>query len=142
MNAVQGLLSLVGRVMLASIFLIALRHHFVDFDRINQLLADKHIPAPKVANVLAIAFMAIGGLSIVLGFKARIGALLLFVFLGLAGYYIHDFWHLSAGLDREDALVQFLKNMALMGAMLFIVANGPGAWSLDYCLAKTPPPGD
>jgi len=128
--------------MLASIFLVALRHHFSDFDRINQLLTNKGIPAPKVIHPLAIGCMAIGGLSLVLGYKARFGAFLLFVFLGLAGYYIHDFWHLASSMDREDALAQFLKNLALMGAMLFIMANGPGAWSLDCCLAKTPPAAD
>src|SRR6478672_637251 len=119
MNALRGFLSLLGRVMLASIFLVALRHHFSDFDRINQLLTNKGIPAPKVIHPLAIGCMAIGGLSLVLGYKARFGAFLLFVFLGLAGYYIHDFWHLASSMDREDALAQFLKNLALMGAMLF-----------------------
>jgi putative oxidoreductase len=142
MNALQGFLSLLGRVLLASIFFVALRHHFTDFDRINELLTTKGIPAPKVIHPLAIGFMSLGAISIVLGYKARIGAFLLFVFLGVAGYYFHDFWHLAASMDREDALTQFLKNLALMGAMLFIMANGPGAWSLDCCLAKTPPPGD
>jgi putative oxidoreductase len=139
MNAIQGFLSLLGRVLLASIFLIALRHHLMQFAQINQALTEKHIPGPAVVHVLAIGFMAIGGISLILGYKARFGAVLLLVFLGVAGYYFHNFWRFSPGLDREDALSQFLKNIALMGAMLFIVANGPGAWSLDECLKKTPP---
>ena len=67
---------------------------------------------------------------------ARIGATLLLVFLVLATYYFHDFWTFE-GQDQQMQMIQFMKNMALMGAMLFIIANGPGPWSLDNRKSST-----
>jgi putative oxidoreductase len=89
-------------------------------------------------------FLIGGSLSIILGFKARLGAGLLLVFLVLATYFFHDFWTwpenamwvLSLNSDvqmpvQQIEMISFMKNMALMGAMLFIMSNGSGPWSLD-----------
>jgi putative oxidoreductase len=79
----------------------------------------------------AIAFLLVGGASVVLGLYARFGALLLLVFLVLATYYFHGFWRLEDAQAQQEQTIQFMKNLSMMGAMLFIIANGPGAWSLD-----------
>jgi putative oxidoreductase len=52
------------------------------------------------------------------------------VFLVLATYYFHAFWNLE-GQQAQMQQIQFMKNLALMGAMLFVIANGPGKMSLD-----------
>ena len=70
-------------------------------------------------------------LSVILGYKARIGADLLLGFLVLATYYFHDFWTLSDPQARQEQMIQFMKNLGLIGAMLLIVANGTGPMSLD-----------
>lgn len=133
MNVVQGVVSLLGRVLLAAIFLSsAVMSHIPKFNDITNMLAAKGIPAPAVANGIAIALMLLGGVSLVLGYKARLGAAMLLVFLVLAAYYFHDFWHYQ-GNDAEQQMIHFMKNVAMMGAMLVIIANGPGAWSLDRC---------
>jgi len=77
------------------------------------------------------ACMVIGSISVLTGFKTRIGAALLV----LATYYFHDFWNMPA--ERKGLeLTQFMKNASLIGTMLFLIANGPGPGSLDELLAR------
>jgi putative oxidoreductase len=88
------------------------------------------VPAPQLLLVGAVVFLVVGSLSIIVGYEARIGAGLLLVFLILASYYFHAFWKLK-GQAQQDQMIQFLKNLSMMGAMFFIVANGAGSWSVD-----------
>jgi putative oxidoreductase len=76
----------------------------------------------------------LGSVSVILGFKARIGAGLLLVFLVLATYYFHAFWNLE-GQEQQMQMIQFMKNLSMAGAMLFIMANGPGPMSIDNRVA-------
>jgi len=55
---------------------------------------------------------------------------LLLVFLVLATYFFHNFWKLT-GKEQQEQMIEFLKNLGLMGAMLLVIANGPGPLSLD-----------
>src|SRR5204863_307707 len=89
------MLDISGRdVLLAAIFLAsAVMNHIPKFADITNALAAKGIPAPAVANAIAIALMLLGGVSLVIGYKARLGATMLLVFLVLAAYFFHDFWH-------------------------------------------------
>ena len=83
----------------------------------------------------AIVFLVVGSLSVIVGFKARVGAALLLTFLVLASYYFHPFWKLE-GQAQQEQMIQFMKNLSMMGAMLFIVANGSGPMSVDSWLHK------
>jgi putative oxidoreductase len=125
------MVSLVGRIMLCTIFLLsALANKIPNFRGVASVMAKEGIPAPQFMLVGAIVFLIAGSLSIVLGFKARFGAVLLLAFLILATYFFHDFWTME-GKDQQEQMIQFMKNLGLMGAMLLIIANGSGAWSLD-----------
>ncbi len=86
----------------------------------------------------AIAFLIAGSLSIIVGFRTRIGAGLLAVFLVAATYYFHDFWNFT-GSEQQQQMIQFMKNLSLLGAMLFLMANGPGPASLDNRARTTLP---
>jgi putative oxidoreductase len=131
MYAIRGLLSLLARVMIAAIFVMSAAGnkipHFAD---VAKMMEGKGIPQPKILLAGAIAFLLLGGVSLVLGYRARLGALLLLVFLGAATYYFHDFWKLPPEQQKPE-LIQFMKNLALMGTMVFFLANGAGPWSLD-----------
>jgi putative oxidoreductase len=127
----QGLASVVGRIMIATIFLLsAVGNKIPQFDAIAGYMASEGVPAPQVMLAGAIAFLIVGSVSVVLGFHARFGATLLLIFLVLATYYFHDFWKFE-GAERQNQMIQFMKNLSMMGAMVFVVANGPGAFSLD-----------
>jgi putative oxidoreductase len=144
-NPLRGIGTVLGRVMLALIFLMsAIGNKIPNFNDVAGYMASEGVPFPQVMLVGAIVFLIGGSLSIILGFKARLGAGLLLVFLVLATYFFHDFWTwpenamwvLSLNSDvqmpvQQIEMISFMKNMALMGAMLFIMSNGSGPWSLD-----------
>jgi putative oxidoreductase len=136
MGVIQGLLALLGRLMIAAIFLMsAVGNKIPKFNDVAGYMAAEGVPQPKILLAGAIAFLILGALSLVLGYKARLGALLLLVFLAAATYYFHDFW--KAPQDQQQTeMIQFMKNLALMGTMVFIMANGAGPWSLDAAAAS------
>jgi putative oxidoreductase len=74
--------------------------------------------------------------SVILGYKARIGAVLLLIFLALATFYFHNFWSLTDPKTQQEQMIQAMKNASMMGAMLFLIGNGSGAWSLDRHLNR------
>ncbi len=150
-TSLQGVLTVIARVLLALIFLMsALANKIPNFSEVASLMESKGVPAPQFMLVGATAFLLLGSLSIMTGFKARIGASLLLVFLVLATYYFHNFWIwapeamwvLSSNPDvkmpvAQVEMISFMKNLALMGAMLFIMANGAGPMSVDARLAAS-----
>ena len=131
-RTLQGVLAVIGRVMLCTIFFMsAVGNKIPNFNKVAELMASKHIPAPQIMLVGAIVFLIAGSLSVILGYKARIGATLLLIFLVLATYYFHDFWHATDDKEKQELMIQFMKNLGLMGAMVLIIANGTGPMSLD-----------
>lgn len=126
----MAILSLLGRIMIAGIFLMsAVGNKIPNFSGVTQYMAAEGVPMPKVMLAGAIAFLIAGSLSIITGYYARIGAGLLLIFLILATYFFHDFWTFE-GDARQQQMIQFLKNVSLMGTMVFVMANGSGAMSL------------
>ncbi len=120
--------------MLCAIFLIAaVAGKIPNFDDTVARMAAEGIPSPRIMLMGAIGFLILGSLSVVLGFKARFGALLLFAFLAVTTYYFHDFWNMefTDSEQTSNELMHFMKNLAIGGALLIIVANGSGNWSLD-----------
>jgi putative oxidoreductase len=71
-----------------------------------------------------------GGLSILLGCWARLGALALFLLLIPTTLIFHDFWAYE-GMDRMNQMQHFMKNLTIMGGLLMVVGLGPGSFSVD-----------
>lgn len=132
-NQVRVILNILGRIMLATIFLMsAVGNKIPNFGNVAAYMTSEGVPASQFMLVGAILFLILGSLSIILGFKTRIGAGLLIVFLALATYYFHDFWTFAPdSKDFEMQMIQFMKNLGLAGAMLMLIANGAGPGSLD-----------
>ena len=131
MGFIRALIAFSGRALLVAIFFAgALVNLIPEFNDMVTLLAAEGVPEPRWALIGAIACMLIGGVSVLLGFWARLGALLLAIFLVATNYYIHDFWHFE-GDRHQGEMIHFMKNAALLGAMVFIIGNGPGPGSVD-----------
>jgi putative oxidoreductase len=129
---VQGIVAVLGRILLCTMFLLsAMGNKIPNFQAVANSMAKEGVPAPRIMLAGAIVFLIAGSVSIILGYQARIGAALLLVFLVLATYYFHDFWTLSDPQAQQEQMIQFLKNLGLMGAMLLVIANGTGPMSLD-----------
>ena len=134
-NLVQGISTVLGRIMIATIFLMsAVGNKIPNFNKVAGYMASEGVPMPQFMLVGAIVFLIAGSLSIIVGFKARIGAALLLVFLVLATYFFHDFWTFENAQAKQDQMIQFMKNLALMGTMVFLMTNGSGRMSLDNIL--------
>ena len=136
-NQVRAIVNIGGRIMLATVFLMsAVGNKIPNFGKVADYMTAQGVPAAQVMLVGAIVFLIVGSLSIILGFKTRIGAGLLIVFLALATYYFHDFWTFAPdSQDFQMQMIQFLKNLGLAGAMVILIANGAGPGSLDNRLA-------
>ena len=131
----QAVASLFGRLMVATIFLMsAVGNKIPNFNDVAGYMASEGVPMPQVALAGAIVFLIAGSLSVIAGFKIRFGAALLLVFLVLATYFFHDFWKFE-GQEQQIQMIQFMKNLSLMGTMVFLMANGAGAMSVDANLA-------
>src|SRR6516162_336642 len=136
MQALRGFTTVLGRVSLTTIFFLsAVGNKIPNFSQIANVMGAVGMPAPQLMLVGAIVFLIAGSLSVILGYRARIGAGLLLTFLVLASYYFHAFWTLE-GQAQQEQMIQFMKNLSIMGAMLFIIANGSGPMSLDCLLEK------
>jgi putative oxidoreductase len=131
-----GPLAVLGRLLLCTIFLMAaVGNKIPQFNAVAQVMESAGMPAPQLMLVGAIVFLIVGSVSVIVGFHARVGAALLLTFLILASYYFHPFWKLE-GQAQQEQMIQFMKNLSMMGAMLFLMANGSGPMSLDSLLAK------
>jgi putative oxidoreductase len=128
---VRGPLTVVSRLLLCTIFFMAaVGNKIPHFSAVAKVMESVGVPAPEFMLVGAIVFLIAGSLSVIVGYKAQFGAFLLLTFLVLASYYFHPFWKLE-GQAQQEQMIHFMKNLSMMGAMLFIIANGSGPMSLD-----------
>ncbi len=119
-----------GRCMVALIFLLSGIGKISAFQGTAGYIASKGVPMAEVALVITIAIEIGGALMLILGWKARLGAAALFLWLIPVSLMIHNFWDMS-GQEYMINRIMFLKNVAIMGAMLYIMAYGSGRYSLD-----------
>lgn len=123
-------LSLVGRVMLAALFLPAGLSKISGFAGTVGYIGSVGLPLPHVAAALAIAVEVGGGLALLAGWGTRFAALALAAFTLVASLAFHNFWAMPADQAMMQQLM-FFKNLAVVGGLLVLAAHGAGAWSLD-----------
>ncbi len=125
----NGLL-LIGRIILGGFFIYSGINHFVGFGMMTQYAKMKGVPFPSVAQALTGLMLLFGGISIVLGIYPLVGILLLVAFLIPVTLMMHNFWSIKDPQLRMADKANFLKNMALVGAILMLIAI-PSPWSLS-----------
>ena len=133
-NIVVGVLGVIGRILLCTVFLAAAMGYTApNVQRLAQTIAAKAAVAPIWILVSAIVVLAVGCVFVVVGYRARFGALALLTFLMLTTYLFHGFtfWNVVNAQARHDHIIFLVMNLSLMGAMLLIVVNGAGQMSLD-----------
>jgi putative oxidoreductase len=127
--SVGSFITLTGRILFSAIFIMS---GFLHFSRQEVAYATQSgvpmagllVPA---SGVLALA----GGLSILLGFRAKIGAWLLVLFLVPVTLMMHNFWAAKDPMMAQMQMAMFLKNMTMLGGALLISQLGAGSLSLD-----------
>jgi putative oxidoreductase len=125
-----NLAALVGRILLALMFVLAGFNKIGGFEGTVGYIASKGLPLPGMLAVLTIALEIGAGLALMAGFRARWAALALAAFTVLASVIFHNYWAMPAEQQMVQMLM-FMKNLSVTGGLLLVFALGAGGWSLD-----------
>lgn len=129
-----GPIVLLGRILFALIFILSSINHFNGQDLGYAVRA--HLPMAKLLVPLAGVLILIGGISVLLGFKAKMGAWLIVIFLVLVTPVMHNFWAVKDPVMHGMQMANFMRNLSLLGAALLIAYFGAGPWSIDHAGRK------
>jgi len=114
----------VGRVLLSLIFILSGLGKIPHFHDVAGMMAGKGIPLAGVALAITLLIEIGGGLLLLTGFKAKYAALVIFLWLIPVTLVFHHFWGIPAE-QQQDQMVNFLKNVAIMGGLLIVVYASP-----------------
>ncbi len=129
----------IGRLLLSLIFILSGLMKIPGWDQTSEYMAAKGLPLVPVLLAGTIAIEILGGLSVLLGYRARVGALVLALWLIPVTLIFHNFWAVADAMQQRAEMANFLKNLALIGALLFLSARGAGEPSLDARAAQAKP---
>ena len=118
----EDVLALAGRLLLAVIFLASAFGKITNFDGTLKFMEAHGMPMTALLCACAIALEALGAITLILGYLTRWGAAALIGFLVTATWIFHS---------TPDQRIALLKNLAIMGGLLQVMAFGPGEFSLD-----------
>jgi putative oxidoreductase len=130
MNALTRYTPLLGRILLALIFVSAGYGKIRGFDGTVGYIASQGVPLPTLAAIGAIVIELGGGLLLIAGWKARWAAAAMAVFTVIAAVIFHAFWAAPADQAMNQS-IHFWKNIAIMGGLLYVVAYGSGPVSIE-----------
>jgi putative oxidoreductase len=117
-------LLVLGRVLLSAIFILSGVGKIPHFTDIAGMMASKGIPLATVALVITLLIEIGGGLMVLTGFKARYAALVIALWLVPVTLVFHHFWGIPEAA-KQDQMVNFLKNVAIMGGLLILAYASP-----------------
>ena len=122
-NTQQNLLDFAGRVLISAIFLVSGLGKIAGYDGAQGYMAAMGVPGALLPLVIA---LEVGGsIAIILGYRTRLAA------FRLAGFCIVSALIFHRALGDQVQFIMFMKNLAIAGGFLLLVARGPGEWSLD-----------
>lgn len=126
----QSIGTVAGRVLLSLIFLMSGVGKIFDLENTKKYMEAKGMTNVAFFLTMAILFEIAGAVLVMVGYKARLGALLLIAFLIPATVIFHDFW---AFPDQQPPIemIMFMKNLSILGGLLIVLARGPGPMSID-----------
>ncbi len=122
---------LAGRSLLSLIFVLSGLMKLSTFSHsLEYLHSNGIVHGASFFLAVALVIEILGGFMLMTGTVARIAGLILFLYLIPVTLIFHDFWNYT-GADHQMQMINFLKNLAIMGGLLSITASGPGRYSVD-----------
>jgi putative oxidoreductase len=121
----------IGRFLIAILFLMAGISKIPGWDGTAAYMASKGVPMVGVALAITVAVEILASIMIIVGFKARYAAAAILIWLIPVTFMMHDFWNVADAMQQRMQMIMFNKNVAIMGALLLIMAFGPGPKSID-----------
>jgi putative oxidoreductase len=135
LNPAQNALALIGRILLAIVFVPAGFSKIGGFEGTVGYIASAGLPAATLGAVIAIVVELGAGLALLAGLKTRWAALALALFTLAAAVFFHAYWAMPADKAYMQQLM-FFKNIGIAGGLFALTAFGGGAWSVDAKLAR------
>ncbi|HEY6239761.1 MAG TPA: DoxX family protein [Burkholderiales bacterium] len=131
MNAMtQSLTLLIGRVLVGSLFLVAGIRHFMFYAGSVGYFTKLGFPAPEAMVWLSIIIHIVGGILLIVGWRTQWASWVLLALVVIATAMAHRFWQFDAA-QYVNQLNHFLKNLAIIGGLLYVITFGAGAMSAD-----------
>jgi putative oxidoreductase len=121
---------LAGRILISLIFLMSGLGKVFQFDGQVGYAASQGVPMASAAIAVSAVIEIAAALMIILGYKARLGAAALFLWMIPVNLMMHAFWGIADQTWHQIHMIMFMKNLAMMGGMLFIISFGSGPKSL------------
>lgn len=125
MNNTRAFATLLGRVLMAIIFLEAGIGKIAAYAGTEQYIASLGVPLPGIALPLVILWELAGGVGLLVGLFTRPVALSLAAFCMITAFLVH--FHPGDQMQ----MINFMKNIAMAGGFLFVSVHGSGDWSVD-----------
>ncbi len=132
MSKFDCFLRFLGRVFIAAIFLFGASGKIFSYDVMAGYMASKGLQYIPFLLVTAAIIELVCGIALVIGYKAKLAAAILFLYLIPVTYFMHDFWNLE-GAQRMQELVHFFSNLAIEGGLLLIASSYPEKCSTESC---------
>jgi len=120
-----------GRCALVWFFATAVMNILNDWHHVAAELTAKNIPAAPLVLLVAVIFIVMGAVSLLLGYHARHGAVLLFALTIMAAWALHPFWQIGDVGARAAEFQIFARDIAIAGGLLLIVGMGAGPFAVD-----------
>jgi putative oxidoreductase len=131
MSLGESIAPLFGRWVLAWFFLTQAYNHALAWDATILLLAIKSVPAAPLILLICLIGLVMGSLSLLIGFRTRIGALVLFTITIGGTVTLHDYWRLEVEVARSADFDIFARNLAIAGGLLMLIGLGSGRFGID-----------
>ncbi|RKH45740.1 DoxX family protein [Corallococcus sicarius] len=127
----MGLLAPLGRLLFSVIFITSGLNHFFQLQAMTAYAQASGVPDPRLAVLVSGGALVVGGLCVLLGVFARLGAAMIAVFLVASAVMVHHFWRMEDPVQAQNNLIHFMKNLSMAGGALLVVYFGPGPFSLS-----------
>lgn len=113
---------LLGRLIFGGYFVMSGINHFTQKKNMSAYAQSKHIPSPELAVALSGAVLFVSGACIIFGWFVTISLLALIAFLFIVSFTMHNFWKVTDPQSKMSDQINFMKNMALLGACLLLLS--------------------
>jgi uncharacterized membrane protein YphA (DoxX/SURF4 family) len=111
-----------GRILFGGYFLYNAYNHFANLSMMTGYTQSKGVPSAQLAVIVAGVLLAIGGISVLFNVIPLVGLLALVVFLVPVTFMMHAFWKVQDPMAKMGEMVNFTKNLALLGAVIMFLA--------------------
>ena len=130
MDALNRYGPLIGRLLIAVIFVLSGFNKISGFEGTVGYIASKGLPLPQLGAILAILVELGGGILLIVGWKTRWAAAVMMLFTVVAAVIFHNYWAAPPEM-AQNQMIHFLKNISMAGGLLYVVVFGSGTLAMD-----------